>query len=154
MDEQINEHWMKKALLEAERAFNAKETPVGAVVVKDGSIIGRGYNQVETLNDATAHAEMIAITAATNTLGNWRLSECSLYVTKEPCTMCCGAIVNSRINFIGFGAYDKKRGGCSSQYQLCNEPSNNHKSVVKGGILEEDCSFLLKEFYSRLRRES
>ena len=154
MDKQINEHWMKKALLEAERAFNAKETPVGAVVVKDGSIIGRGYNQVETLNDATAHAEMIAITAATNTLGNWRLSECSLYVTKEPCTMCCGAIVNSRINFICFGAYDKKRGGCSSQYQLCNEPSNNHKSVVKGGILEEDCSFLLKEFYSRLRRES
>jgi len=120
MDKQINEHWMKKALLEAERAFNAKETPVGAVVVKDGSIIGRGYNQVETLNDATAHAEMIAITAAANTLGNWRLSECSLYATKEPCTMCCGAIVNSRINFIGFkGEFGKgKRRAVHTIYEV------------------------------------
>ena len=151
MDKQINEFWMKKALLEAERAFNAKETPVGAVVVKDGAIIGRGYNQVETLKDATAHAEMVAITAAENTLGDWRLSKCNLYVTKEPCIMCCGAIINSRIDFVSFGAYDKVRGGCSSLYQLCNDPNNNHQSVVKGGILEQECSFLLKEFYSRVR---
>lgn len=153
MDKQINEHWMKKAILEAERAFNAKETPVGAIVVKDGTIIGRGYNQVETLKDATAHAEMVAITAAANTLGDWRLLKCNLYVTKEPCIMCCGAIINSRIDFIGFGAYDEARGGCSSLYQLCNDPNNNHQSVVRGGILEQECSFLLKEFYSRVRKK-
>jgi len=154
MNKEINEHWMKKALLEAERAFNIKESPIGAIVVKNEHIIGRGYNQVETLNDATAHAEMLAITAAANTIGDWRLKDCRLYTTKEPCIMCSGAIINSRIDFIGFGAYDRDYGGCSSLYQLCNDPNNNHQSAVKGGILEEECKFLLKEFYSLVRKNN
>jgi len=153
MNININNHenWMKVALREAEKAFNEKEVPIGAIVVKDDKVIGRGYNQCETLNDPTAHAEIIAITSAANTIKNWRLLECSLYVTKEPCSMCAGAIVNSRLKFIGFGAFDEKEGCCGSLYQICNDPRFKHQASVKGGILDESCSFLLKNFFSNRR---
>ena len=153
MNININNHenWMKVALREAEKAFNEKEVPIGAIVVKDDKVIGRGYNQCETLNDPTAHAEIIAITSAANTIKNWRLLECSLYVTKEPCSMCAGAIVNSRLKFIGFGAFDEKEGCCGSLYQICNDPRFKHQALVKGGILDESCSFLLRNFFNDRR---
>ena len=105
MNSKVKEHekWMKFAIQEAEKAFNAKEIPVGAVVVKEGHVIGRGYNQCESLHDPTAHAEIIAITSASNTLKDWRLTDCSMYVTKEPCPMCAGALINARVKFTGFG---------------------------------------------------
>ena len=146
-----HENWMKFALREAEKAFNEKEVPVGAIVVKDDKVIGRGYNQCKILNDPTAHAEIIAITSAANTLKDWRLSGCSLYVTKEPCPMCAGAIINSRLKFIGFGIYDEKEGCCGSLYQICNDPRFKHQVLVKGGILDESCGFLLKIFFKDRR---
>ena len=114
-----HEDWIKKALLLAEKAFSKGEVPVGAIVVKDNRIIGQGYNQKEGLNDPTAHAEIIAITAASNTISDWRLDDCNIYVTKEPCPMCAGAIINSRLKSLIFGAYDDKKGCCGSLYQLC-----------------------------------
>ena len=146
-----HEEWMMIALNEAEKAFNNKEVPIGAVVVKNGRVIGRGYNQCEILNDPTAHAEIIAITSAANTLKDWRLSECSLYVTKEPCPMCAGAIINSRLKFIGFGAYDDKEGCCGSLYQICNDPRFKHQVLFRGGILNDPCQILLKDFFNNLR---
>ena len=109
------------------------------------------HNQKEQLNDPTAHAEIIAITAATNTINDWRLIDCELYVTKEPCPMCAGAIINSRIKHVIFGCYDEKEGCCGSLYQLCGDPRFNHNVLVKGGIMEEDCSNILKDFF-KLRR--
>ena len=100
-------HWMKMAFREAEKAFEAEEVPIGAIIVKDDKVVGRGYNQTETLKDGTAHAEMIAITSAASSIEDWRLDDCTLYVTKEPCLMCAGAIVNSRIKMVVFGVYDK-----------------------------------------------
>ena len=146
-----HENWMKFALREAEKAFNAKEVPVGAIVVKDDKVIGRGYNQCNVLKDPTAHAEIIAITSAANTIKDWRLSGCSLYVTKEPCPMCAGAIINSRLKFIGFGTYDEKEGCCGSLYQICNDPRFKHQVLVKGGILDESCGFLLRNFFNNCR---
>ena len=140
-------YWMKTAFREAEKAFEAEEVPIGAIVIKDGKVIGRGYNQTETLKDATAHAEMIAITSAASSLGNWRLDDCILYVTKEPCLMCAGAIVNSRINMVVFGAYDKNHGCASSLYQLCSSPKFPHRATVKGGIMEQECRQIIQEFF-------
>ena len=131
-----NERWMLYALKEAKKADKIDEVPIGAIIVKDDMIIGTGYNQMEILKDSTAHAEIIAITSAENTIGNWRLKDCDLFVTLEPCIMCSGAIINSRIRNVYFGAYDQKFGGCSSLYNLCNDPRLNHKCGVKGGILE------------------
>ena len=147
----IYEKWMKYALLEAIKAYDAGEVPIGCIVVKNSKIIGRGYNQVEALNDATAHAEMIAITAAANTIENWRLNECTLYVTKEPCAMCSGAIVNARIQMIVFGCYDEKEGCCGSLYQLCGDPRFKIQAVVKGGVLEKECLGLIQEFFQLKR---
>ncbi len=110
--------WMKQALIQAQKAFEAEEIPIGAIVVHNGKIIGRGYNQREQLNDPTAHAEIIAITAAANTIGDWRLNNCSLYVTKEPCPMCAGAIINSRLEMVIFGTYDEETGCCALAYIL------------------------------------
>ncbi|NOZ09328.1 MAG: nucleoside deaminase [FCB group bacterium] len=138
---------MTQALLEAQKAFKNGEVPIGAVVTLRGQIIGRGYNQRESLKDPTAHAEMIAITAAANYLGNWRLEGCELIVTKEPCPMCAGAVVNARIDMVGFGAYDDKAGCCGSLYQLVREPGFNHQATVRGGILKQECEQLLKEFF-------
>ena len=142
---------MRLALREAEQAFDIKEVPVGAVIMKGGHLIGRGHNQMELLTDPTAHAEIIAITAAASFLGDWRLEECTLYVTKEPCAMCAGAIINSRLEKVVFGCYDEKEGCCGSLYQICSDPRFSHKTAVKGGILENDCSSLLVNFFKSRR---
>ena len=145
---------MYYALLEANKAYDLKEVPIGAVIVKDDKIIGKGYNQTEQLRDPTAHAEIIAITSAANTINDWRLIDCDIYVTKEPCSMCAGAILNSRIRSIFFGAYDEKEGCCGSLYQICHDPRFKHQSVVSGGILENDCKNLLIDFFKLNRKEN
>ena len=139
---------MSEAFKLAEKAFSLDEVPVGAVVVCFDRIIGKGYNQRESLSDPTAHAEILAITAAANTLENWRLSECTMYVTKEPCTMCAGAVINSRIKRLVFGSYDNKKGACGSLYQICGDKRLESNTVVKGGVMESQCSSILKEFFS------
>ena len=143
---------MRYALAQAEKAYEAEEVPVGAVVVFKNRIIGRGYNQRERLNDPTAHAEIIAITAAANTLGDWRLSDCLLYVTKEPCPMCAGAIVNARLKQVVFGCYDEEAGCCGSLYQLCGDPRFKTKVAVKGGVIEAECKSIIKEFFQSKRK--
>ena len=144
---------MDRALKLAVRAFDTDEVPVGCIIVYDNKIIGQGYNQCESLNDATAHAEMIAITAASSTLDNWRLNECAIYVTKEPCSMCAGAIVNSRIEKLYFGCYDEELGACGSKFEICGNPNATMPSVVKGGILEDKSLSLIQEYFSTKRKE-
>ena len=145
--------WMSQAFKLAEKAFLLDEVPVGAVVVCYDRIIGKGYNQCESLNDATAHAEVLAISAASNTLDNWRLNECEIYVTKEPCAMCAGAIINSRIKRVVFGSYDDKKGACGSLYEICGDKRLGSSTSVNGGVMEKECSSILKEFFS-LKRDS
>ena len=142
-----HEKWMQSALQMAEKAYSLGEVPIGAVVVYNDQIIGRGYNQCESLVDPTAHAEIIAITSAANTLKDWRLNECKLYVTKEPCPMCAGALINARVEFLGFGLYDEQEGCCGSLYQICRDPRFKHQLTVKGGILENQCEAIIKEFF-------
>ena len=150
-----NDHvkWMKAAFREAEKAFEQDEVPIGAVVVQNGQIIGRGYNQRESLIDPTAHAEIIAITSAANTIKDWRLKDCQLYVTKEPCPMCAGALVNARINMVIFGMYDEKEGCCGSLYQLCRDNRFKHQLTVKGGIMEDACTLIIQEFFKKQRKK-
>lgn len=143
--------FMYSALQEAEKALEENEVPVGAVVVKDNKIIGRGYNQVERLKDATAHAEMIALTAASNHLGEWRLEKCSIYITLEPCIMCTGALLASRINTLYFAAHDAKFGACGSVYSLAEDGKTNHSLKVYSGINEEESKRLLKFFFTNLK---
>ena len=138
---------MNLALIEARKAFRNKEIPIGAIIVKDNKIIGKGYNQVELLKDATAHAEIIAITSASNTLSDWRLNECDIYVTLEPCAMCAGAIIKSRIKNVFFGAYNNSDGCVSTLYNLCNDSRFNHQSGIQGSVLEQECSYLLTSFF-------
>jgi len=146
------ERWMYEAIKEANRAMYSKEIPIGCVIIYNNQIIGRGYNQVEGLQDPTAHAEMIAITSASNTIKSRRLNGTTIFVTKEPCAMCAGAIVNARIENIIFGAYDNESGSCSSIYQLCKEPRFNHQvKSIHGGILSDECEFLLKDFFKKQR---
>ena len=144
-----NQHlpFMKLALLQAQKAYEKDEIPVGAIVVKEGKVIGRGYNQREMLNDPTAHAEIIAITAAANTIEDWRLNDCMLYVTKEPCAMCAGAIINSRLKMVVFGCYDKEMGCCGSLYQLCGDTQLRNSTAVKGGIMEQECLSIIHDFF-------
>jgi len=142
---------MSEAFKLAEKGFSKNEVPVGSVIVCYDRIIGRGYNQCESLVDPTAHAEILSISAAANTLDDWRLNKCTIYVTKEPCVMCAGAIINSRINRLVFGAYDKKKGACGSIYQLCGDKLLESNTIVKGGILENKCSSILKDFFSSKR---
>ena len=155
-DVQINtishEQWMDRALKLAVRAFDTDEVPVGCIIVYDNKIIGQGYNQCESLNDATAHAEMIAITAASSTLNAWRLNECAIYVTKEPCPMCAGAIVNSRIEKVYFGCYDEELGACGSKFEICGNPNSVTPSVLKGGILEHESLSLIQEYFITKRK--
>ena len=146
--------FMFAALQEAENALEENEVPVGAVVVKENKIIGRGYNQVERLKDATAHAEMIAITAAANHLGNWRLNECSIYVTLEPCIMCTGALLASRIKELFFSTFDPKFGACGSVYNLAEDGKTNHKIKVYSGIYAEESKKLLEEFFNNLKNQT
>jgi tRNA(adenine34) deaminase len=143
--------WMRWALAEAEKAFEAGEVPVGAVIVHDGRIIGRAHNQTETLQDPTAHAEMIAISAAANTLGSWRLDGSTLYVTLEPCAMCAGAVVLSRIRRVVFGAFDPKAGACGSLRNLVQDARLNHRVDLATGVLEAEVAGLMKTFFQNLR---
>jgi len=146
--------FMFAALQEAEKALDENEVPVGAVVIKDNKIIGRGYNQVERLKDATAHAEMIALTAAANHIGNWRLSECSIYVTLEPCIMCTGALLASRIKELYFSIFDPKFGACGSVYNLAEDGKTNHKINVYSGIYSEESKKLLQDFFDNLKNKN
>lgn len=142
---------MSSALREAEEAYKTNEVPVGAVIIKNGTIIARAHNQMETLQDPTAHAEIIAIGAAANHLGNWRLNGCTLYVTLEPCPMCAGAIVLSRLDMLVFGSFDSKMGACSTIYNLVQDERLNHRVEVISGIMEEDSKLLLREFFAKKR---
>lgn len=151
MVEEKHSHYMQMALREAERALNFDEVPIGCVVVHEDRIIGRGYNQREQLQDPTAHAEMIAITAAANALGSWRLEGAQLYVTLEPCPMCAGAIILSRIQEVYFGAYDPKAGCCGTLMNLLQDGRFNHRPSVTGGILGADCGELLSSFFRNIR---
>ena len=144
--------WINKTLQLAQKAFQAGEVPVGAIVVLEDRIIGRGFNQRESLHDPTAHAEMIAITSAANTLEDWRLDKCTLYVSKEPCPMCAGAIINARLKRLVFGAYDEEKGCCGSLYQLCGDARLDSKTAVIGGVEEERCALILKEFFQLQRK--
>lgn len=143
---------MAQALQQAHKAFENNEVPIGAIIVKDHQVVGRGYNQKEKLNDPTAHAEILAITAAANTLEDWRLTDCALYVTKEPCPMCAGAIVMSRLKMVVFGCYDEDKGCCGSLYQLCGDPRLGQKIAVKGGILEDQSLELIQNFFRTKRK--
>lgn len=143
--------YMYSALQEAERAFQENEIPIGAVIVYQDKIIARGYNQTEKLKDPTAHAEMIAITAASNYLQNWRLNECDLYVTTEPCVMCAGAILLSRIKNIYFGTFEPKYGACGSLFNILESNKYNHKPNVFSGIYAEESKALLEKFFSQKR---
>ena len=143
--------WMNEALRLAGKAYREGEIPVGAVIVQKNKIIGRGYNQRERLKDPTAHAEILAITTAAGTLEDWRLTDCTLYVTKEPCPMCAGAIINSRMRLLVFGAYDEEKGCCGSLYQLCGDRRLDSKTAVKGGVEEEKCTAILQEFFQTKR---
>ena len=143
---------MREALKEAQKAFEEDEVPVGAVIVYKGKIIARGHNQVERFKDPTAHAEMLALTSATNYLGNKWLLEASIYVTIEPCSMCAGALVLSRIKNLYFGAKDPKTGACGSVINIARHKKLNHRIKVKGAILKEECGSLLKEFFKKKRR--
>ena len=144
---------MKIALKLAEKAFTQNEIPVGSVIVKENRIIGRGFNQKERLTDPTAHAEIISISAASSTINDWRLNGATIYVSKEPCSMCAGAIVNSRISRLVFGEYDDQKGCCGSLYQICGDKRLGSNTVVKGGVLEDRCSEILSEFFHLKRKK-
>lgn len=146
----LHEQYMREALKLARLAGEQGEVPVGAVVVKNGRIIGEGYNLREREKNALAHAEVVAIHRACEALGGWRLSGCDLYVTLEPCPMCAGAVINSRVRRVFFGARDARAGSCGSLVNLF-ELSYNHRPEYEGGVLAEECGALLKEFFGRLR---
>jgi tRNA(adenine34) deaminase len=152
-DETVVPHaaWMRKALDQAMQAFEQDEVPVGAVIVYEGRVIGEGYNQRETLQDPTAHAEMLAMTQAAQELGSWRLLDCTLYVTLEPCPMCAGAIVQSRLPRLIYGTTDPKAGACHSLYSITDDPRLNHRVQVVGGVLQPECQSILREFFARQR---
>ncbi len=149
---QLHEHWMRAALDEAQAAFEAGEVPIGAVIVHEDHVIGAAGNQRETLQDPTAHAEMIAMTQAAEALGSWRLLDCTLYVTLEPCPMCAGAIVQARIPTVFYGAADPKAGGCHTLFQITGDVRLNHQAVVMGGIMQDESRRLLQEFFAQQRR--
>jgi len=145
--------FMKQALDQAKKAYDEDEVPVGAVAVFKNQIIGRGYNRTEKLQDATAHAEIIAITAAANALGTWRLNDVTVYSTVEPCVMCAGALVLARVKKIVFGARDEKFGGCGSVLNVINEKKLNHQIEVTEGILKKESAALMKSFFEKQRKK-
>lgn len=150
----MNEKWMKEAIKLAKYAETKDEVPIGCVIVKDGEIIGKGYNQRETLQQASAHAEMLAIEEACQTLGSWRLEGCELYVTLEPCPMCSGAIIQSRIEHVIYGADDPKGGCVDSCAHLFSLPGINHRPQFTKGIYKEECGSLLTEYFKKKRRKT
>lgn len=146
------EHFMKEALKEAKKAYDKLEIPVGAVIVKDGKVIARGHNVKEEKKDTTKHAEIIAIQKASKKLDNWRLNDCEMYVTLEPCSMCAGAIIQSRIKKVYIGAMDEKTGACGSVLNLFKDYKFNHRVEEENGILKEECEKMLKSFFVELRK--
>ena len=146
----MQEKYMREALKEAIKAYNKEEVPVGAIIVKDGKIISRGYNSKEEKNSTIKHAEIIAIEKASKKLSNWRLEDCEMYVTLEPCPMCAGAIINARIKKVYIGTIDEKTGACGSVLNLFNYPFN-HKVDVETGILNVECKEILQNFFKELR---
>ena len=152
IDLHSDDFFMGEALRQAVKAGEADEVPVGAVIVRAGKIIARAFNQVETLKDATAHAEMLALTQAENAAGDWRLTDCTLYVTKEPCPMCAGAVVHTRLARVVFGAADPKGGAAGSALNLLQFPTLNHRCQITGGVREPECRALLQNFFAKQRR--
>ena len=153
-DPEADAIFMQQALRLAEKAFQAEEVPIGAVVVQAGRIIGRAWNQVELLKDATAHAEMLAITQAEAAVGDWRLNECDLYVTKEPCAMCAGALVHVRMRRVIFGCADPKSGAAGGMMNLLQMPTLNHRCEITAGILSDQSAALLQSFFQARRQGS
>jgi tRNA(adenine34) deaminase len=151
IDLQSDHYFMGEALRQAVRAYEAEETPVGVVIVRNGRIIARAFNQVELLNDATAHAEMLAMTQAEEVVGDWRLNDCTLYVTKEPCPMCAGAAVHVRMGRVVFGAADPKGGAAGGAMNLLQFPTLNHKCVITPGVRADECRNLLRTFFAEQR---
>ena len=156
IDLQSDHYFMGEALRQAAKAYAIEEVPVGAVVVREGHIIARAYNQVELLKDATAHAEMLALTQAEEAVGDWRLTDCTLYVSKEPCPMCAGAIVHVRLTRVVFGVGDPKAGAAGSALNLLQFPTLNHQCAITGGVREPECRAMLQRFFAvqRLRAKS
>ncbi|MBQ2835496.1 MAG: tRNA adenosine(34) deaminase TadA [Clostridia bacterium] len=148
----MKEYFMKQALKEAEKAYKKLEVPVGAIIVKDGKIIARAHNQKETKTDTTKHAEILAIQKASKKLKSWRLIDCEMYVTLEPCTMCAGAIINSRIKKVYVGALDEKTGAVGSVLNLFDDYTFNHKVESETGVLKKECEDILKTFFKDLRK--
>ena len=148
-----DEYFMREALRLAEKAAGRDEVPIGAVVVREGKIIARAYNQVELLKDATAHAEMLALTQAEAAVGDWRLTACDLYVTKEPCAMCAGALVHTRIRRVIFGCADPGAGAAGSIINLLQMPGFNHRCDIASGVLQDDCAVILQNFFRKRRDE-
>ena len=152
IDLNSDEYFMNEAIKEAKKALRNDEVPVGAVVVHNGVVIGRGYNQVEILKDATAHAEMLALSSAQEYIGDWRLNECDLFVTKEPCVMCAGGIIHCRIRSLIFGCSSPKDGAAGGGFiNLLNQPTLNHRSEIRSGVLADHSSHLLRDFFQSAR---
>jgi tRNA(adenine34) deaminase len=151
IDLQSDHYFMGEAIRQATKAYELGEVPIGAVVVRNGRIIARAFNQVEMLKDATAHAEMLALTQAEESVGDWRLTDCTLYVTKEPCPMCAGAIVHVRLARIVFGAADPKAGAAGSALNLLQFPTLNHRCPITAGVREPECRALLQSFFAEQR---
>jgi tRNA(adenine34) deaminase len=154
IEQPTDEALMSEALRLARKAFGKEEVPVGAIVVRAGRIIARAFNQVEMLKDATAHAEMLAITQAEAAVGDWRLSDCDLYVTKEPCAMCAGALVHVRMRRVVFGCADPRSGAAGGTINLLQLPGLNHRCEIRGGVLDQECAGLLQSFFQARRRAS
>ncbi|PKL50897.1 MAG: tRNA adenosine(34) deaminase TadA [Planctomycetes bacterium HGW-Planctomycetes-1] len=152
MDEKQDQHFMRAAIDQANIALENDDVPVGAVIVCENKIIAKGYNQRQQLNDPTAHAEIIALTAAAEHIGHWRLLNCTIYVTLEPCPMCAGALVLARINRLVFGCDDPKTGACGSLYNIVQDNRLNHRLEITKGVLADDCSKLLQDFFSVKRQ--
>src|SRR6266702_3460784 len=148
-----DESFMRAALRLAAKAYEADEVPVGAVVVRGGKIMARAYNQVELLKDATAHAEMLVLTQAEAAVGDWRLTDCDLYVTKEPCAMCAGAMVHTRVKRVIFGCADPVAGAAGSVINLLQMPTLNHRCDIASGVLENECARILQNFFRKRRGE-
>jgi tRNA(adenine34) deaminase len=148
-----HQHWMQEALIEAKKAYEENEVPVGAIVVHNNHIIGRGHNKTECLNDPTAHAEIIALSAASNYLNSWRLTDAAVYITLEPCLMCTGALILARIKKLVFGAYDKKFGACGSIYNIPQDNQFNHSFEIIPSILAEESQNLLQDFFKKKREQ-
>ncbi|PYJ29451.1 MAG: tRNA adenosine(34) deaminase TadA [Verrucomicrobia bacterium] len=148
-----DQYFMREALRQAQKAREASEVPVGAVAVLAAKIIGRAYNQVELLKDATAHAEMLALTQAEAAVGDWRLTECDLYVTKEPCPMCAAALVHTRVRRVIFGCTDPVAGAAGSVMNLLQMPGFNHRCEITSGVLQDECATILKDFFRKRRGE-